>query len=225
MENTKQTTEPLLTDPAIVLANAAKAWRAVCDMETPVRDTENIGTAIQMVAADIEDQRQRAAIHWIADSLLDLSTKIEESRGEAFHALYDCQPTVGLRNNISLLSPEWRRQFDDLHDGQTFPVNDEAGFDAGFEALARLEDAILNGPIRGAPDALAVLRLWLTFYDGKVEPGTKARTVAEIEAEVLRVTAELNTRLEAAVRQAPGQWLWLHRRWKTSGPPAAARGE
>ena len=33
-------------------------------------------------------------------------------------------------------------------------------------------------------------------------------------AEVLRVTTELNARLEAAVRQAPEQWLWLHRRWK-----------
>jgi KDO2-lipid IV(A) lauroyltransferase len=44
------------------------------------------------------------------------------------------------------------------------------------------------------------------------------------EAEVLRVTAELNARLEAAVRQAPEQWLWLHRRWKTR-PPAATGGE
>ena len=41
-------------------------------------------------------------------------------------------------------------------------------------------------------------------------------------AEVLRITTELNRRLEAAIRQAPEQWLWLHRRWKTR-PPEESR--
>jgi KDO2-lipid IV(A) lauroyltransferase len=32
-----------------------------------------------------------------------------------------------------------------------------------------------------------------------------------------RMTLEWNRRLEAAIRKAPGQFLWLHRRWKKGG--------
>ena len=53
------------------------------------------------------------------------------------------------------------------------------------------------------------------------EPALEVRSDADHDAEVLRITAELNSRLEAAIRKAPEQWLWLHRRWKTR-PPAAA---
>ena len=175
-----------VADPAIVSANTAKAWEAVCDMETPVSDVERIGTAIYMAAADIEDQQQRAAIHWIATKVEELSAKIEESRGEACHALHNCLPT-GTRltsDNISFIAPEWRRQYDALHDGQTFPIKDDEGFDAAFEVLAGLEDAIANGPIQGAPDALAVLRLWLAFYERGDKDGTPARTIAELEADI-----------------------------------------
>jgi KDO2-lipid IV(A) lauroyltransferase len=36
---------------------------------------------------------------------------------------------------------------------------------------------------------------------------------------VIRLTTAFTARLEAVVRAAPGQYLWLHRRWKTA-PPA-----
>ena len=56
------------------------------------------------------------------------------------------------------------------------------------------------------------------------EPALEIRYDAEDrEAEVLRVTTELNTRLEAAIRQAPEQWLWLHRRWKKKRPAPTGR--
>jgi KDO2-lipid IV(A) lauroyltransferase len=41
-------------------------------------------------------------------------------------------------------------------------------------------------------------------------------------ADILRITQDLAARLEAAVRQYPGQYLWAHRRWKVD---PAVRGE
>ena len=44
------------------------------------------------------------------------------------------------------------------------------------------------------------------------------------DADILRITQDLATRLEAAVRQSPGQYLWAHRRWKAD-PWGAVSGE
>jgi KDO2-lipid IV(A) lauroyltransferase len=41
---------------------------------------------------------------------------------------------------------------------------------------------------------------------------------ADREAEVLRITAHCTARLEAAIRQAPAEWVWMHRRWKSKPP-------
>jgi len=41
------------------------------------------------------------------------------------------------------------------------------------------------------------------------------RPGADREAEVHRITQELTRSLEATIRQAPEEWLWIHRRWKT----------
>jgi KDO2-lipid IV(A) lauroyltransferase len=38
---------------------------------------------------------------------------------------------------------------------------------------------------------------------------------AERTAEIARVTQELAARAEVWIRRIPGQWLWIHRRWKT----------
>jgi Kdo2-lipid IVA lauroyltransferase/acyltransferase len=38
------------------------------------------------------------------------------------------------------------------------------------------------------------------------------------EADVRRVTVELTRQLENQIRQFPGQWLWIHKRWKTRPP-------
>jgi len=47
---------------------------------------------------------------------------------------------------------------------------------------------------------------------------------AEEEGAVRAVTADLNARLEAWIRRAPGQYNWIHRRWKTR-PPGRDRSE
>jgi KDO2-lipid IV(A) lauroyltransferase len=36
------------------------------------------------------------------------------------------------------------------------------------------------------------------------------------EAEVLRLTGACTARLEAAIRAAPAEWVWMHERWKTT---------
>ncbi len=41
---------------------------------------------------------------------------------------------------------------------------------------------------------------------------------ADREAEVTRITAACTARMEQAIRQAPAEWVWMHRRWKTKIP-------
>jgi KDO2-lipid IV(A) lauroyltransferase len=37
----------------------------------------------------------------------------------------------------------------------------------------------------------------------------------EREVDVVSLTARLTARIEEAIRRAPEQWVWMHRRWKT----------
>jgi KDO2-lipid IV(A) lauroyltransferase len=46
------------------------------------------------------------------------------------------------------------------------------------------------------------------------------RPSGDRSADVLNATIEINRRLEGYIRQAPEQWLWMHRRWRS---PSAAR--
>jgi KDO2-lipid IV(A) lauroyltransferase len=54
------------------------------------------------------------------------------------------------------------------------------------------------------------------------EPPIDVRQSGDTEADVLRLTATCSARLEAWVRSHPELWLWMHRRWKTSGPAGRA---
>jgi KDO2-lipid IV(A) lauroyltransferase len=38
---------------------------------------------------------------------------------------------------------------------------------------------------------------------------------ADREAEVLRITEACTARIERAIRRAPAEWVWMHRRWKS----------
>ena len=47
------------------------------------------------------------------------------------------------------------------------------------------------------------------------EPPILPECTGDEEADVRRVTVEITRRLENQIRQFPGQWLWIHKRWKT----------
>lgn len=56
-----------------------------------------------------------------------------------------------------------------------------------------------------------------------IEPAVPTHPTGDREADVVRVTAACTGIVERWVRQAPEQWLWMHRRFKTrpAGEPAA----
>jgi KDO2-lipid IV(A) lauroyltransferase len=47
----------------------------------------------------------------------------------------------------------------------------------------------------------------------RVEP-FETGALGDLEVDVLRITADLTRMLEAAIRQTPEQWVWMHRRWQ-----------
>ena len=50
------------------------------------------------------------------------------------------------------------------------------------------------------------------------EPPISAESTGDEEADVRRVTIEITRRVENQIRNFPGQWLWIHKRWKTRPP-------
>lgn len=49
-------------------------------------------------------------------------------------------------------------------------------------------------------------------------PQLAIAATGDSEADVLNVTQQCNDVLESWIRRYPGQWLWIHRRWKTRPP-------
>jgi KDO2-lipid IV(A) lauroyltransferase len=50
------------------------------------------------------------------------------------------------------------------------------------------------------------------------ESPVRVECTGDEEADVRRVTIEITRRVENQIRQFPGQWLWIHKRWKTRPP-------
>ena len=40
----------------------------------------------------------------------------------------------------------------------------------------------------------------------------------EITGDAVEDTARIQSAVEMAIRRNPGEWLWIHRRWKTRPP-------
>jgi KDO2-lipid IV(A) lauroyltransferase len=60
----------------------------------------------------------------------------------------------------------------------------------------------------------------------RFDPPIAIDPAAPREEEVARVTRRCNEELEKVIREAPDQWMWFHRRWKTRpvGEPEIYRG-
>jgi len=74
----------------------------------------------------------------------------------------------------------------------------------------------------GAPIVLwYTRRLPGTFrFEATVEEPIYVEPSGDGRAEILRVTEHISRRLEEFIKNAPEQWLWFHRRWRT--PPEGA---
>jgi KDO2-lipid IV(A) lauroyltransferase len=51
-----------------------------------------------------------------------------------------------------------------------------------------------------------------------VEPPIPVETTGDEEEDVRPLTIKFTQRIENQIRQYPGQWLWVHKRWKTRPP-------
>ena len=63
-----------------------------------------------------------------------------------------------------------------------------------------------------------VLPAWVERLDGvrfrvRIEPPLSLPSSGDRHADSLAVMTAVNARIEAWIRQCPGQWLWLHKRW------------
>jgi Kdo2-lipid IVA lauroyltransferase/acyltransferase len=54
-----------------------------------------------------------------------------------------------------------------------------------------------------------------------VEEPIPVESTGDEEADVRKVTIQLTARIENQIRRYPGQWLWIHKRWKTRPPGEA----
>ena len=86
-------------------------------------------------------------------------------------------------------------------------------------ALATGSAIVCVATWREEPSGVHRLRIGNVLRPGKWRGPKDQR----YEAEVRRLTAGYTAEIEAAVREHPEQWLWLHRRWKAR-PPGEAPG-
>jgi KDO2-lipid IV(A) lauroyltransferase len=84
-----------------------------------------------------------------------------------------------------------------------------------------------DAPTTPAPAALALKlgsvllpasneRLGGARFRMTIHPPIEFAPTGDHEADVVALTAKINAAVEQCVRKRPSQWLWIHRRWKTS---------
>lgn len=61
-------------------------------------------------------------------------------------------------------------------------------------------------------------------YRLKLDPPLRLRSTGDKDADIARETQAITTRIEDWIREAPEQWLWMHRRWHTRPEPGEGGG-
>jgi Kdo2-lipid IVA lauroyltransferase/acyltransferase len=100
-------------------------------------------------------------------------------------------------------------------------LDDEAIFIDFFGVPAATTFLVAKLAVRTNTPLIPVFCPW-SYEKGKylliVEQPIMIEPTGDEEADVRRVTTELTRRIENQIRQYPGQWLWIHKRWKTRPP-------
>jgi len=100
-------------------------------------------------------------------------------------------------------------------------LDDEAIFVDFFGVPAATTFLIAKLAVRTNTPLIPIFAPW-SEEKGKylliIETPIPAECSGDEEADVRRLTIEITRRVENQIRQYPGQWLWIHKRWKTRPP-------
>ena len=100
-------------------------------------------------------------------------------------------------------------------------LDDEAIFVDFFGVPAATTFLVAKMALRTQTPIMPVFSPWnaeIGKYLIDVEPLITVETTGDEDADIRRVTTEITQRVENQIRQYPGQWLWIHKRWKTRPP-------
>lgn len=105
----------------------------------------------------------------------------------------------------------------------TIAVDQNAGFNNIFTPfLGKLAATIVAPAVASLRTGAPVLPMF-SIWDGrenilkvKIHPAVKLHPTGSMSANIRLVTMKINEALEEAVKAAPEQWLWIHKRWKTA---------
>jgi Kdo2-lipid IVA lauroyltransferase/acyltransferase len=100
-------------------------------------------------------------------------------------------------------------------------LDDEAIFVDFFGVPAATTFVVAKLAVRMKTPLVPVFAPWSEQH-GKylliVEPPIPPDCTGDEDADVRQLTTKLTERIENQIRQYPGQWLWIHKRWKTRPP-------
>jgi KDO2-lipid IV(A) lauroyltransferase len=97
-------------------------------------------------------------------------------------------------------------------------LDDEAIFIDFFGVPAATNFVVAKLALRTNTPLLPVFAPWSEEkgkYLIKVEPLIPIERTGDEEADVRALTIKVTQAIESQIRQYPGQWLWIHKRWKT----------
>jgi KDO2-lipid IV(A) lauroyltransferase len=167
--------------------------------------------------------------------------------GSFVHSLHGCWINIIVRNLDNPLLDRWVRQMREMHGNKTHDKDEFArGLLAAMkrgETVGALMDTNMTPPqgvfvnFFGIPACTAAglarvarhsgaavvpaFTIWdekLDKYRIRFEPAIPLVITDDAEADTVNNTQNYTAAIETAIRRNPGQWLWVHRRWKTRPP-------